>query len=286
MAGKEGMKASYPIGKRLRSEHVSIVYAHRGGAALAPENTMAAFDNGFACGADGIELDVHLSRDAVVVVHHDATLERTTNGKGPIADRLAAELSRVDAGFHFRGEDGSYPFRGKGIGIPTLREVLRQYKTVPVIVELKMPGRRLAERVVDEIRAANAMDRVSVGSYYEDALQAVRYFAPTIATGAAKEETRWALYRSWIGWKVQTPPYREFQVPERSGWTRIVSRRFVRYAHRIGVPVKVWTVNDRADIRRLVSWGVDGIITDRPDIAREVIGRPVVAAGGPDLPRR
>lgn len=277
------MKASYPIGKRLRSEHVPIVYAHRGGAALAPENTMAAFENGFACGADGIELDVHLSRDAVVMVHHDATLERTTNGKGPIADRLAAELSRVDAGFHFRSEDGSYPFRGQGIGIPTLREVLRQYKTVPVIVELKLPGRRLAERVVDEIRAANAMDRVSVGSYFEDALQAVRYFAPTIATGSAKEETRWALYRSWIGWKVDTVPYREFQVPERSGWTRIVSRRFVRQAHRAGLPVKVWTVNDPADIRRLVAWGVDGIITDRPDIAREVIGRPAAAAGPPDL---
>ena len=244
---------------------------------------MAAFDNGFACGADGLELDVHLSRDAVVVVHHDATLERTTNGKGPIADRLAAELSRMDAGFHFRAEDGSYPFRGKGIGIPTLREVLRHYKTVPVIVELKLPGRRLAERVVDEIRAANAMDRVSVGSYYADALQAVRYFAPTIATGAAKDETRWALYRSWIGWRVQNTPYREFQVPERSGWTRIVSRRFVRQAHRAGLPVKVWTVNTPAEIRRLVSWGVDGIITDRPDIAREVIGPRATLTAQPDL---
>jgi glycerophosphoryl diester phosphodiesterase len=285
VAGREGMKASDPIGKRLRSEHVPIVYAHRGGAALAPENTMAAFDNGFACGADGIELDVHLSRDAAVVVHHDETLERTTNGKGLVADRLAAELSRLDAGFHFRSADGSYPFRGKGIGIPTLREVLRTYKTVPVIVELKLPGRRLAERVVDEIRAANAMDRVSVGSYYEDALQAVRYFAPTIATGSAKEETRWALYRSWIGWRLRNAPYREFQVPERSGWTRIVSRRFVRYAHRSGLPVKVWTVNTRADIQRLVGWGVDGIITDRPDIAREVIGPRATPASQPGLSR-
>jgi glycerophosphoryl diester phosphodiesterase len=281
VTGREGMQASYPIGNRLRSLHVPIVYAHRGGAALAPENTMAAFENGFACGAEGIELDVHLSRDAVVVVHHDATLERTTNGKGPVADRLAAELTRLDAGFHFRSADGSHPFRGKGIGIPTLREVLRQFKTASVIVELKLPGRRLAERVVDEIRAANAMDRVSVGSYYEDALQAVRYFAPTIATGSAKEETRWALYRSYVGWRLKNTPYREFQVPERSGWTRIVSRRFVRFAHRSGLPVKVWTVNDRADIKRLVSWGVDAIITDRPDIAREVIGPPPMVVTPP-----
>lgn len=259
-------------GKRLRCWHVTLVYAHRGGAVLAPENTIAAFDNGFACGADGIELDVHLSRDAVVIVHHDATLERTTNGRGAVGDRLAAELTRLDAGFQFRTPDGQYPFRGLGIGIPTLREVLKRYKTAPVIVELKMPGQRLAERVVDEIRAANAMERVSVGSYYEDALQAVRAFEPAIATGAAKEETRWALYRSWIGWSLKNPPYREFQVPERSGMTRIVSRRFVRYAHRAGRPVKVWTVNERSDMERLVSWGVDGLITDRPDIARDILG--------------
>ena len=249
-----------------------IVYAHRGGAALAPENTIAAFDNGLACGADGIELDVQLSRDAVVVVHHDATLERTTNGQGPIVEQSAAELSRLDAGFHFQAADGSYPFRGQGIGVPTLREVLKRYRTAPVIVELKLPGRRLAERVVDEIRAANALDRVAVGSYHADALESVRYFAPTIATGAGKEETRWALYRSWIGLRLKATPFREFQVPERSGMTRIVSRRFVRFAHKSGVPVKVWTINERADMERLVAWGVDALITDRPDIAREVIG--------------
>lgn len=249
-----------------------IVYAHRGGAALAPENTIAAFDNGLACGAEGIELDVQLSRDAVVVVHHDDTLERTTNGQGAVVEHSAAELSRLDAGFHFQAADGSYPFRGQGIGVPTLREVLKRYKTVPVIVELKLPGRRLAERVVDEIRAANALDRVAVGSYHADALESVRYFAPTIATGAAKEETRWALYRSWIGLRLKAPPFREFQVPERSGMTRIVSRRFVRFAHKSGLPVKVWTINERADMERLVAWGVDALITDRPDIARQVIG--------------
>lgn len=256
-----------------------IVYAHRGGAALAPENTIAAFDNAFACGAEGIEFDVHLARDAVVVIHHDATLERTTDGTGAVADRSAAELSRLDAGFHFRAPDGSYPFRGKGIGIPTLRDVLRRYKDVPIIVELKLPGKRLAERVVDEIRAANSLERVAVGSYYEDALNAVRYFEPKIVTGAGKEETRWALYRSWVGWPLGPVRFREFHVPERSGYTRIVSRRFIRYAHAAAMPVKVWTVNERADMERLVRWGVDALITDRPDIARDVIVRCAGTAG-------
>jgi glycerophosphoryl diester phosphodiesterase len=255
---------------------VPIVYAHRGGAALAPENTLAAFDNGIACGAEGVELDVHLSRDGVVVVHHDATLERTTNRRGPICELTAAELGRIDAGFHFTAADGSHPFRGQGVGVPSFREVLRRYPSARLIVELKVGGTRLAERVVDEVRAAGAFDRVAVGSYYADALQAVRRYGPAMATGAAKEETRWALYRSWIGWRLRTPPYREFQVPERAGATRIVSKRFVRFAHAAGIPVKVWTINEPADMARLLSWGVDALITDRPDVAQRVL---VSAAG-------
>lgn len=248
-----------------------IIYAHRGGAALRPENTLAAFDHGMACGADGLELDVHLSKDGVVVIHHDDTLERTTSGRGRVAGCTAAELSALDAGFHFSDASGGYPFRDKGIGVPALRDVLRRYPSVPLIIELKKSGARLAERVIDEVRAAGAVDRVAIGSFYADALRAARSYDPSIATGAATGETRWALYRSWIGWPIGETPYREFQVPERSGLTPIVTPRFVSAAHRAGIAVKVWTVNAADDMRRLLSIGVDGLITDRPDIARSVI---------------
>src|SRR5207253_1967579 len=103
------------------------VFAHRGGAALRPENTIAAFDHGLSLGADGLELDVHLSRDGVVVVHHDATLERTTNRRGPVAALTADELARLDAGYHFEG------FRGGAGGVPTLKEVLRRYPSTTLI---------------------------------------------------------------------------------------------------------------------------------------------------------
>jgi glycerophosphoryl diester phosphodiesterase len=103
------------------------VFAHRGGCDLGPENTIAAFDIGMSTGADGLELDVHLSADAVVVVHHDKTLERTTNGSGLIAAQTARELARLDAGYWFKREE-AYPFRGQGIGVPTLREVLARYR--------------------------------------------------------------------------------------------------------------------------------------------------------------
>ena len=248
-----------------------IVYAHRGGAALRPENTIAAFDHGMALGADGLEFDVHLSSDGVVVVHHDAGLERTTNGQGAVEQFTAAELAKLDACCNFVDQHGGHPYRGSGFGVPTMREVLHRYPHAQIIVELKRTGSRLAHAVVDEIRAAGAVDRVAVGSFHSSALRAVRAYEPALSTGAGAIETRWALYRSWVGWPLGQTPYREFQVPVRSGPTPIATRRFINHAHRAGVPVKVWTVNTADEIRRLVSYGVDAVITDRPDLARAVI---------------
>ena len=156
-----------------------LVFAHRGGAALRPENTMVAFDHGLALGADGVELDVHLSRDGVVVVHHDDTLDRTTSAHGPIAARTADELAAVDAGYRFtpdaKAAAPQYPFRGQQIGIPRLRAVLERHRHARVIIELKTPeaGAR-APYVIDDVRAAGALERVVLGSFHWRALNAAR----------------------------------------------------------------------------------------------------------------
>jgi glycerophosphoryl diester phosphodiesterase len=256
-----------------------LVYAHRGGAALRPENTLAAFDHGLSFGVDGLELDVHLSRDGVVVVHHDATLERTTNGRGPVSAYTAAELATLDAGFHFRGGDGdsrnsaAFPYRARGFGIPTLWQVLERYPGISLIVELKQSNALLARTTIDVVRKAGAIERTALGSFYHRVLRAARQYEPAIRTGAASEETRWALYRSWVHWPLGRTAYRELQVPEQSGRTTIVTPQFIEHAHRAGLPVKVWTVNERADIQRLLDWGVDAIISDRPDVAVEVARR-------------
>ena len=241
------------------------MFAHRGGALLRPENTILAFDHGVSLGADGLELDVHLSRDGVVVVHHDATLERTTNGRGPVAGQTADALARLDAGFHFDG------FRGRTGGVPTLEDVLRRYPAATIIIELKVNNAELAHRTIDVVRAAGAVDRVALGSFGTNVLRAARAYEPRILTGASQEETRLALYRSWVRWPVRRPGYDAFQVPEVAGSTRVVSARFVRYAHEAGVAVQVWTVNEIADMQRLLGWRVDAIISDRPDLAVEVV---------------
>jgi glycerophosphoryl diester phosphodiesterase len=228
-----------------------LVFAHRGGSKLAPENTMAAFDRGMAAGADGLELDVHLSRDGVVVVHHDWLLDRTTRATGPLRERTAAELESFD--------------------VPALRDVLVRHGGARIIVELKGTGADLARAVVDEVHRAGAVNRVCLGSFSAGVLRAARALDPQIATSGGRMDVRLALYRSWINLTPGRAPYQAFQVPEVSGRTRVVSPRFVRLAHKAGLVVQVWTVDEPEDMRRLLDWGVDGIISDRPDVAAQVV---------------
>jgi glycerophosphoryl diester phosphodiesterase len=242
------------------------VFAHRGGCDLGPENTIAAFDIGMSTGADGLELDVHLSADGVVVVHHDRTLERTTDGTGPIAARTAQELARLDAGYRFtRGEQ--YPFRGLGIGVPTLRDVLRRYRGVPTIIEIKVYTAAMGEAVAREVRQADATDYVCIAGYGLASARAARAALPGVAASAAQPEVRVAVYRSILRCPVRRAPYHTYQVPECAEATRIVSPRFIRHAHSAGLKVQVWTVDEEADMRRLLDWGIDGLISNRPDLA-------------------
>jgi glycerophosphoryl diester phosphodiesterase len=244
-----------------------LVFAHRGGARLAPENTLVAFATGMSHGADGFECDVHLSRDGVPVVIHDASLDRTTNASGPVVARTAQELAEVDAGYHF-GEQRGHPFRGAGHGVPTLERVLASWGDARAIVELKGTSVELARAVVDVVRRVGAVERVCVGAFSAVTIRQVRALEPGLATSASQPEVRWTLHRSWVHWPfMPARPYQSFQVPERAGRLRVVSPRFVRQAHREGQTVHVWVVNEPADMSRLLDWGVDGLISDRPDLA-------------------
>jgi glycerophosphoryl diester phosphodiesterase len=276
--------------RRSRALGRPLIFAHRGGAGLAPENTFAAFDRAHALGVDGFELDVRLSRDGEVVVIHDADVARTTEGFGRIVNMTVDELSRFDAGFRFM-LNGDHPFRAAGVRIPRLRELLARYPDELLIIELKGRDPVLAERAVEVVRAAGALDRVCFGGFSWRTLGWARRIDARVCTSASREETRWALYASWVtrGYVPLPSPwprYQAFQVPEMAGHTRVVSRTFLRAAHARGLLVQVWTVNDEADMRRLIDWGVDGLITDRPDVARRVLDAeargPFRAEGAPD----
>ena len=205
-------------------------------------------------GADGIELDVRRSLDGVVVVHHDATLDRTTSLRGPLAARSAAELA--------------------GVAVPSLSEILVRYPALPVIIDLKLDEPAFAADVIRVVGAAGAMDHVCLGGFGSRARRAARAIEPRIATSASREEVRWTLYRSWMRMPRTRAAYDGYQVPEFAGRTRVVSRRFISEAHRAGLGVQVWTVDTEEEARRLLAWGADAMITDRPD---RIV--PVVAEG-------
>jgi len=202
-------------------------------------------------------------------VHHDKTLDRTTNASGPVAARTADELARVDAGYRFmRG--GEFPFRGRGVGVPALGEVLGRYRGVPTIIEIKVYTAAMGQAVAEEIRRCDALDYVCIAGYGPASAQAGRAALPGIAASAHKGEVRLALYRSWLRCPVRRAPYHTYQVPECAEATRIVSPRFIRDAHAAGFKVQVWTVDEETDMRRLLEWGVDGLISNRPDLAVRV----------------
>jgi glycerophosphoryl diester phosphodiesterase len=241
------------------------VIAHRGASGSAPENTVPAFRLAVKQGADAFELDVRLTGDGVPVVLHDGTLDRTTDAAGPLRNLSYAELQKVDAGAGFTADYGrTFPFRGTGIRVPALAEVLRAFPEIPVLVEIKEveaqgPVRQL---LLEE----NAIERCVLASEHHAALEVFRE-PPFLAAASGREIA--ILYRAVL---LRRPPsavaYRILSVPERHRGLHVPTRRFVTTARKLGCPVHVWTVNDAASARRLWDDGVSGIVTNFPDRIR------------------
>ena len=147
----------------------------------------------------------------------------------------------MDAGYRFVALAGGTPFRGRGIGVPTLEAVLIEFPDVPVIIEMKEAQPALAHGILTVLRRTKSQERVCVGSFYRRSLEALRAEERGVATSASELEARWTLYRSWCRWPVATRrPYCAFQVPEYAGRLRVVSRAFVSQAHRDHARVDVW----------------------------------------------
>jgi glycerophosphoryl diester phosphodiesterase len=226
-----------------------LVIAHRGASGTAPENTLAAFRRAAALGADMIELDVQLSRDRAVIVLHDATLDRTTDGTGPAGARTLAELTALDAGAWF-----APAFAGERI--PTLAQVLAAVR-LPLNVELKAGGgRRLVEETLRVVEAAGACDRVVFSSFDGRLLEWVR-------TCSAKAECAVL----WLHPELDDALRLAERVGARALHLRkdVVSHARVAIARRAGLAVRAWTVNDTAELRLLEDAGVSGIFTDYPE---------------------
>jgi glycerophosphoryl diester phosphodiesterase len=242
------------------------VFAHRGGAGLRPENTLEAFRHAMALGYRHLETDVRMTRDGALVLFHDATLDRTTDGHGPLAERSLAELRALDAGYHFTSDGVGFPYRGRGLTIPTIDELLA-LEGAFFNIEIKAPGDRVRRAFWDALERHAAHDRVLVAAEHGRIGRAFRKLARgRVATSAASDEALafWAAARAGLT-RWLPIHYDALQLPESYRGLRVVDSRLVSAAHARGLAVHVWTVDEPDAMRRLLALGVDGLMTDRPD---------------------
>jgi glycerophosphoryl diester phosphodiesterase len=262
-------------GRRRRSGHpflgerTPVAIAHRGGADEAPENTLEAFGAAVALGYRYLETDAHASRDGVVVAFHDPRLDAHTDRQGEIAQLTIAEIEAADAGWAFSPDGGrSFPYRDRGVRVPRLEELLLRWPQAHVNIDPKSDAS--VEPLVALIDRLGAWERVCVGSFSDRRLRRVRALSRGRAcTSMGPRAVAIARALSVAG-RVARQGAECIQVPIHSGRIRIVSRRFVSAAHRAGLRVHVWTINERSTMHELLDLGVDGIMTDRPRLLRDV----------------
>jgi glycerophosphoryl diester phosphodiesterase len=235
-----------------------INFAHRGGAKVVPEDTIEGFREGFAMGGGVVECDVHASAEGTIVVIHDAVVDRTTDGTGPVAEKTVPELQSLDAGYRFSSLEALY----------------QAFPEAPFNIEIK--GRRsgIEETVFRQIEAAGALQRTLVVSDNTGTISRFRKVSQgKVATASSTVELLgyWILHLLRLG-RLYDAPFQALQAPEKyKGVVPVVTRRFVHKAHDRGLRVDVWTIDDEAAMRRLLSFGVDGIMTDRPDVLAGVL---------------
>ncbi len=265
-----------------------INFAHQGGSFEGPSSTLAAIEGAIESGANAIELDVHATRDGVLVVCHDETVDRTTDGTGEIASLDLADVQRLDNAYWFIPGDtvtpgrppGDYVWRGRAprdrrFGVATLDEVLANFPDVVVNLDIKRTEPEVAPyetALAELLRRHRASDRVIVASFHDAAIRRFRGLAPGVATAAATDEAlRW--YGSLAGGDPWVPPAQVLQIPIDLGDQRVVTPDLVAAAHAHGLAVHVWTANDDTAMEEMLDADVDGVISDRPSMLTEVLER-------------
>ncbi|NNN21154.1 MAG: glycerophosphodiester phosphodiesterase [Acidimicrobiales bacterium] len=263
-----------------------LIYAHQGGALEGASSTLAAIDQAISKGANAIELDVHATKDRELVVCHDASVDRTTNSRGPISSFSLAELKEMDNAYWFVPNaregtglsDSDYTWRGKApkdprYGIATLREVIETFPEVILNLDIKQSGPQVdpyEELLAKLLRSYKRGDDVIVASFLDSATEAFAKCAPEIAVSAGTLATA-DFYRSAHGdHDIEKVSYVALQAPHRYEDITVVDEAFVSYAHEIGIAVHVWTINEEEEMGELMALGVDGIISDRPSLLASV----------------
>lgn len=252
-----------------------LVVAHQGGDGLWPGNTLFAYQRAAALGVDVLEGDVHRTQDGVLVLMHDETVDRTTDGRGLIEEMTLAEIKALDAGYDWSPDDGqTFPFRGQGITVPTLEELFQNFPDLRMNIEIKLTQASMAQDLCNLIRQYNRQNLMLIASFHDERIQEFRTICPEVATSTSETEVRNLVLMNllFLG-RLYSAPAHAVQVPERQSGIEVLTPRFVNTAHQRNMKVDAWTINETADMQRMLDLGVDGIITDYPDRLLALLGR-------------
>lgn len=259
-----------------------LVMAHQGGDGEHPSNTMAAFMHAVKIGVDVLEMDIHSTSDGVLVVIHDATIDRTTDGSGRVNDYTFEALRAFDAAYRWPtldDEEGSpmddFPYRDTGITIPALEEVLRAFPNMLMNIEIKQRTPSITQPLCELLRETEMTERALIASFDGATIREFRAACPEVATAAAQDEVTPFVLLAQVGLTgAYQPTAFAFQVPERAQGLNILSIESVAAAQSRNVAVHAWTINQTDEMQRMVKYGVDGIITDYPSEVLRLLGRP------------
>ncbi|MGN6109828.1 MAG: glycerophosphodiester phosphodiesterase [Kofleriaceae bacterium] len=247
--------------------HARRLYAHRGAAAERPENTMVAFERAVEIGVDALELDVHATRDGALIVAHDDTARRMAAADVAWSAIDLADARRLDAGWGFLAPDGTRPFAGHGIQVPTLEEVLDAFPEMRLNVDLKR-GKAAIEPALALIRQRRAEERVTLASFHLDTLLGVRRRGYGGETALSSGEVGALLALPAMLWRQLPFTGSAVQVPTHQGVLRFDRAPFIAKCHSLGLRVDFWTIDDPEEARRLLALGADGIMTNDPAALR------------------
>ncbi|MBC8344376.1 MAG: glycerophosphodiester phosphodiesterase [Bacteroidetes bacterium] len=253
-----------------------LVIAHGGAKELWPENTMIAFDGSVGLGVDMLEMDVKITKDSVLVCHHDDDIKGMSNGSGKVSSFTYSELLDYNFGYYFKDLDGNYPFQTQKVEITRLEDVFNNYFDYLFTVEIKDTedhGKLAAEKLLELIEKFDLSDQIIVACFDEETLEYFRTISEqkVPVSASQKETTKFVLSAKAQSSTLYHPHAVAFQIPVSSSIINLDRKHIIKAAHRHNMAVHYWTINDKEEMRNLIEKGADGLITDRPDIMLDLL---------------
>jgi glycerophosphoryl diester phosphodiesterase len=270
-----------------------MVISHRGDSSNVPENTFKAFKDAFELGVDCLETDVHITKDEHFILFHDNAVDRTTDAKGLVSSFTLSELKKLDAGYRF--QPPNFPFRGKGLQIQTLDEILQNFP-IRFNLDIKDKAQKVPELLALKLKELGVENRVMVGSFHQGQIKRFRRFSDIPTSAGPKEVYKfWRVAKKWIrkhksiiiGENIHNEkekfsqkkifgselPYYALQIPEKYYFLRFITQELIKFAHidGIDISIQVWTINNEKDIHKFLEWEIDGIFTDKPKMMLETL---------------